>query len=187
MRSSVRPEFTAGESLTWQKSFCDYPASDGWELSYYFRGAGTGFDADAAADGDDFTVTVTAETTEPLSAGRYSYQGFIQLDSERILVDSGEVNVLPSLAAIETEDSFDGRSPVKIALDNIDAMISGAATLNQQEYTIGSRQLKRYPLPDLIALRDKYAALYNAELRAANTKKGKSPFKKIYARFTRPR
>ena len=187
MRSTVPTILTPGESLTWEKSFADYPASDGWELVYYFRGAGAGFDVAATADGDTFELAVAAEDTEDLIAGRYYYQAFVELDSERVLVDEGEITVRASMSEIESADAYDGRSQVKIILDNIDALIAGKATLDQQEYTIGNRQLKRYPIADLIALRKEYAGLYAQEIRAANARKGKSPFKKYYSRFTRPR
>jgi len=185
MRETVKPEFVKGESLEWQKSFADYPASDGWALNYYFRGAGTGLRVEGTADGDSFLIFVSASSTAAFTAGTYYYQGFISLETEKILVDSGEVKVLPTLT--DEYETFDGRSQYKIALDAIDALIAGKATLDQQEYTIGNRQLKRYPIPDLILLRDKYAALYASEIRAENRKKGKGIFKNSYVRFQKPR
>lgn len=185
MRETVKKEFVKGESFEWEKSFDPYPASDGWTLSYYFRGIGAGMQIDGAADDDAFLLTATASQTTNLSAGVYYYQGFVSKDDEKILVDSGEVKVLPSL--VDENANYDGRSQVKITLDAIDAMIAGKASLDQQEYTIGNRQLKRYSMADLIALRDKYAALYAAEVRAENRKKGKGIFKNSYVRFQKPR
>jgi hypothetical protein len=187
MRNTVPTILTPGESLTWEKSFADYPASDGWELVYYFRGAGAGFDVAATADGDTFELAVAAEDTEELIAGRYYYQAFVELETERLLVDEGEIMVRASLSEIQSADTFDGRSQVKIILDAVDALIAGKATLDQQEYSIGTRQLKRYPLPDLIALRDKYAKLYAAELRAERLKNGGSLIRNHKVRFRNPK
>lgn len=183
MRETVKTEFVKGESFEWTKSFADYPA-DTWTLSYYFRGNGDGMDIVGVASGSDFLLTATASATSAMSAGVYYFQGFVSKDDENILVDAGEVKVLPSL--IDENTAYDGRSSIKIALDAIDALLAGKASLDQQEYTIGNRQLKRYPLPDLIALRDKYAALYASEVRATNRKNGKGIFKNSYVRFQKP-
>lgn len=184
MRETVKPEFVQGESLEWKKTYSDYPASDGWTLDYYFRGNGTGLEVAATADGDSFLLSATAAETAEMSAGVYYFQGFVSLETERILVDVGEVKILPSLIADNA--TFDGRSQVKIILDAIDALIAGKATLDQQEYTIGNRQLKRYPIPDLLELRTMYSGLYAQEIRAANRKKGKGIFKNSYIRFQKP-
>ena len=186
MRYSVPKEFTIGESLTWTKSFADYPASDGWVVTYYFRGAGTGFNAAGASDGDDHLFEVATATTGAMTAGKYSYQAFAELDGEKVQVDFGEVTVKASLSATLTTATFDGRSAVKIALDAIDALIAGKATLDQQEYTIGNRQLKRYTPTELVKLREHYAALYAQEVRAENAKKGGSLLKTHRVRFRRP-
>jgi hypothetical protein len=47
-----------------ERSFCDYPATL-WTLQYRFRGVGTGFDADATADGEIFTFSVPRPTRRP--------------------------------------------------------------------------------------------------------------------------
>lgn len=188
MRETVPTEFTAGESLSWKKSYADYPASDGWSLDYVFRGAGKGFDRAATADGDIFIVNVAGVVTEAMTAGKYYYQASVSKGDEKILVDSGETLVLPGLATIAADESFDGRSQIKRTLDAIGAMIAGKATLDQQEYTIGPRQLRRYPISELITLRDKYQSLYNQELRAEKLKKGTGGvFKNHYTRFRQPR
>jgi hypothetical protein len=47
-------------------------------------------------------------------------------------------------------------------LDAIEAVIENRATLDQQEYTIGSRHLKRMTAAELIEFRDKYRGLVAA-------------------------
>lgn len=187
MRETVPKTFTAGESLAWQKSFDDHLPSEGWALKYSFRGAGPGFDAIAADDCDDFVLNVAASVTAGCTAGKYFYQAFVERDAEKILVDSGEVQVLPSLSAAAAETVFDGRSEVKKTLDAIDAMLANKATLDQQSYVIGNRQLQRYSIPDLLALRATYQKLYNREVRAERLKNGGGYFQIIPVRFRQPR
>jgi hypothetical protein len=178
---------TAGETLQWTKELEDYPASEGWALKYYFRGVGAGFDVTATADGDAFSIIVSATTTATMTPGLYYWQSEVSLSGEKRIVDSGQVEVKAGLAAIATSATYDGRSNAKKILDAIDAMIAAKATKDQQEYTIGNRMLKRIPIPDLIALRTRYAQIYAREQRGEKLKQGAPFFKNVYTRFTRPR
>lgn len=74
----------------------------------------------------------------------------------------------------------------KQILDAIDAMLLGKATLDQQEYQIGDRQLRRIPIPDLLTLRETYARLYSQEQQAARLTKGGPFFKTVLTRFGTP-
>ena len=188
MRETVPKEFSKGESLTFKKSFADYPASSGWTLVYNFRGAGTGFNQSATADVDDFIVTIAAATTEATTAGRYYYQGFASKGAENILVDSGEVNILPALAAITVDEIFDGRSQVKKDLDAVEALLRGKLSKDQQSYVIRNRQLVRIPIPELRMLRDDLKQQYYLELRAEQRKAGEGGiFKNHRVWFRQPR
>lgn len=175
-------EITAGETLEWTRDLDDFPAS-GWELKYYFRGAGAGFDATAAADGDTHAVTVPSSATANLAAGTYYWQAWAAQGDEKRLVASGQVAVKPSLAALTTATTFDGRSEVKKALDAIDAVLKNKATRDQQEYQIGNRMLRRIPVDQLISLRRYYAGLYAKEQRRS----GGFFLQNIETRFSEPR
>lgn len=184
MSENVPNSFTAGESFSWTKEFSLYPAS-GWNLTYYFRGVGPGFDVEATANGTKFDLAALASQTTSCTAGTYSFQAFVTKDDEKILVDSGTIRVHPNLATMAAEDTFDGRSKAQKILDAIDAMVEGKATLDQQSYVIGNRQLARIPIPDLILLRDKYQRIVNQEKRLEKQKKGGSYLKTIKAAFMR--
>lgn len=186
MRTFVPKELTVGESLEWKKSFSDYPASE-WTLVYYFRGAGKGFDAAATADGDKFEIAVAKTVTAEMSAGNYYFQAFVTKNDEKIEVDAGEVTVKASIGSLAVATTLDDRSAVKRTLDAIVALLEGKATLDQQEYTIGDRQLKRYSIPDLLELRKTYARLYEQEKRAERKRAGGGVFKHYKVRFRSPR
>ncbi|MDQ1610330.1 MAG: hypothetical protein QOG00_261 [Pyrinomonadaceae bacterium] len=177
--------FAAGQTLAWTKELADYSPADGWTLKTYFRGmSGAGFDAEGEADDNHFSFRVPSANTEGLEARLYYWQTWAEKDGEKFMVDSGQTEVVPGLPGIT--GNFDGRSDVKKILDAIDAMVAGKATLDQQEYAIGNRQLKRIPIPDLLSLRKTYARLYAGEQRAARLKEGSPFFKTIYARFNSP-
>ena len=44
-----------GDTIKWTKSIDDYKASDGWSLSYSFRGTGGTIDITSSADGGEVT------------------------------------------------------------------------------------------------------------------------------------
>ncbi len=179
--------FVAGTTQKWRKTFPDYPSSAGWSLTYAFRSANGGaeasLDATAAADGSGFIVTIGASTTESLLAGTYFFRAFVEKSGEKYLVDSGETKIE---ATWVTDQQVDGRSQAKRILDAIDALIAGTATTNQKRYQINNRELERYPLTELIALRTHYANLVAREQQAERLRDGKGFFKTIHTRFTRP-
>jgi len=169
------PEITIGETLEWEKDFDDFPADDGWVVTYYVRGPGTGFDIAGTADGTTHVFTVTSTTSDDLNVvGVYKYQAWAVKDSEKHLADSGTTKTIASLAALTpASTTFETRSKFKIILDNIDAIMAGTATLDQQSYTIGTagstRTLSRIPRLELLELRKYYAAKVARENRKGRT------------------
>ena len=182
-------EIVIGITLKWTREFCDYPASE-YSLTYYFRGAGQGFDAAATPDGDSFAVTVAAATTAEMSVGTYYWQAVATKDGETFVAGEGEARAVASLAAVAATVAVDGRSPAKKTLDAIDAMIAGKATLDQQEYMIdtgaGARSLKRIPVADLIELRKTYARIVARERRRDRVRRGGTLFSSVKMRFDEP-
>lgn len=175
-----------GATAQWRKISTDYPATDGWEMAYYFRKAeGDGFNVTAEADGSDYLATIESTATESLTAGTFSWQCWVINGAVKYLVDSGKLVMSAGFDPSATTQ-VDGRSEVKKILDAIDAMIGKRANKIQQEYVLGNRQMKYIPIPDLIALRTQYAHLYNEEVRAERLRKGGPFFKNILVRFVEP-
>lgn len=152
-------KITAGDRIEWQKTLADYPAGT-WTLKYYFRNADGKIDITAGASGTDHLVDVAAATSKGWEAGKYDGQGIVSSGTDRFTVWTGRIEVLPNF---ELAGSYDGRSHARKTLEAIEAVIENRATLDQQEYTIGNRNLKRTPLEDLIKLRETYRGLVRAE------------------------
>lgn len=172
--------FTAGDTVKWTKSVADYPASAGWALSYAFINAAAKFTASGVANGADFDVTISATTSASITAGDYYWEAYVTKASERFKVGSGTVKVKPNLA---TATTLDARSHAKKTLDAIEAVIEGRATVDQQEYQIGNRSLKRMPIADLIVFAEKYRAMVRAEENAEAIAQGKTGKNKLYVRL----
>jgi len=157
-------EQRAGLTWQWRREdlVTDYPATL-WTLTYWFKkigAAGANFSIVASADGSQFAVTVSAATSGAYTAGDYKWVAVVTYGSEAFEVDRGEFTLL---AKYNAAANLDDRSHARITLDAIEAVIEGRATVDQQEYTIGTRHLKRTPLADLMKFRDYYRSQVIAE------------------------
>jgi hypothetical protein len=179
-------EIAVGETLEWRKTVPDFPPGDGWTLTYYFRGAGHGFDQAATPGGTGYKVTVADTVTALLSPGKYYFEARVSQGSVEHVVARGEAQAVRSLKGMAVTATLDDRTQAQRILDAIDAMVEGKASLDQQSYQIGTRQLARIPIPDLIALRARYARIVGRERRAARARDGAPYLKTVFVRFDRP-
>lgn len=165
MRSSV----VAGDTLKFLVTLADYPASAGWVLSYRLtpRAAGSALTFTASASGDDHQINVSAATTASWPSGDYTCGAWVSKSGERYVIDSegGQVTVKPDPSALTS--GSDTRTKAEIALAAIDALIQGKATQGDEQYRINGRELKSYPLPDLLKLQQRLRNDVDGERAAA--------------------
>ncbi len=166
----------AGDTFTWKKSFSDYPASDGWTLTYALVNSSALIEITASADNDDHLIEESATTTAAYTAGTYNWQSYVTLDDERFKVGSGVMEILENFAAAG-ESGLDARSHVKKVLDALEAMIEGKATSDQLSYAIGGRSISKLSPQEVIDWRDAYAQMYQRELRKLHGQGGRRTVK----------
>lgn len=160
-------QLVVGDRWLWKRTDLgtDYPPAS-YSLKYVLRRHDTGAEIEitASESGSDYLVEVASATTAVKSAGWYAWQAYIirTSDSERVLIGSGTVELIANRDAAET----DPRTHARKVLDAIEAVIENRATVDQQEYSIAGRSLKRMEIGDLLKLRDKYRAEVNAEQNA---------------------
>lgn len=132
----------AGDTLRWQRSLPDYPASDGWVLSYRLINAAARIDIVAAADGDTHSVLVPATTSASYAAGDYTWTAHVTRATERYTVGRGALRVLPDLAAATT--NADGRTPAQRALADLRTALLGwlSSQGHVAEYEIAGRRMR---------------------------------------------
>jgi len=174
---------TAGDTVEWQRQdLTDYLPADGWALSYSLINSTGKITINAGTSGEGYLVSLSAAVTAAYTAGVYSWQAYATNsgDSKRVVVDSGTMEIAPNFSAMA---NYDSRSHAKKVLDAIEAVIEGRASVDQESYAIMGRQLKRTPMADLLKLRDRYSALYLAEVNAENAKTGKGKKNKLKVRF----
>lgn len=174
--------FRAGDTLTWRRALANYPAST-YALAYRLINAAGSLDIAASADGDEHRVSVPAETTAGWAPGTYTWQAFVTAGSERYTVGTGQMVILPDLAAQTA--GFDARSTAQKALDDTRAAMATwiASNGHVQEYEIAGRHMKYASLADIegrIRLLQKEVAREKAAERLAA---GLSTGRRVLVRF----
>jgi hypothetical protein len=135
-------QLRAGDTWAWTRSLPDYPAS-AWTLTYHFRNSTSYFDVVAAADGDDYAVSVATATTSGHAPGWYDWIAFVADADERYQVGSGRLEVLQDVAA---SVPYDGRSFARRMLDYIEAALENRASTDQLDLvnaTMDARSIQR--------------------------------------------
>lgn len=156
----------SGNTVKWRKSLTDYPANDGWALTYTLTlqsDFSKRLQVSAVADSADFVTTLSAAQTAALTVGTYNLFGSVLKSGERYDIFTGTIEVKPDLAALTTGDY---RSDIKKKLDAVEAAILGKATNDQQSMQINGRAVTRYSLAEMLVLRDRLKADYEKELQA---------------------
>lgn len=168
----------AGDTAKWLKTVPDYPATEGWVLSYTLVSAATRITFSATTSGTDYLVNVAASTTAGWAAGIYEWRAQVSLSGQVFTVASGSITVQPSFGS-----AVDGRSHARKALTNIEAYLENSANLTAASYEIAGRKLQRISLPDLLTLRDKYRGEVIREDAAANVARGLPDKRRVMVRF----
>lgn len=170
----------AGDTAQWTKSLPDFPASEGWTLSYDLVSATVHYTFNASASGDNYSVTVTAATTSGWTAGEYQWAAKVSKAGEVHEVASGAIVIKPSFGA-----AVDARSHARKTLDAIEAWIENR-DIGVAEYEVNGRRLKAIPIEQLLVLRDRYRREVRAEDDAARAAAGLPSRNKLLVRFGRP-
>ncbi len=177
-------EFRAGDTVAWSVDLDKFRPADGYTLRYALRGPSS-IDITSVPDGDKHAISLAATTTAGYAPGEYAWIAYVTNDSGfRQTLGSALLTILPNPTAITTP--VDTRTHARKMLDAIEARLEGRATADQEEYTIGNRSLKRIPIEQLVAIRDKYRAEVQREADAEALGRGEKPqSKKLKVRFVR--
>lgn len=157
-------------------------------LTYYLRRntAAEGVTASGVSYNDGWKVTLTAATTAAMDVGDWYFQAVATnlSDSTVIELGRGGFAVEASLAYSGTPDAYDGRSQLQKDLDAVQAairaIISGGAVA---EYRIGTRNLKRFELTELMELESRLKAQLAREKKAEMIANNLGNPHSLYVRF----
>lgn len=163
----MQDSLIVGDTLDFLTTIPDYPPADGWTLQHvlvprFATPTQAPIQITGATSGSDYRTQASPATTAAWKTGSYSWWAYVEKTGARQQVDSGEVVLLPD--PTQAAQGYDGRSHARKALEAIEAVLERRATLDQEEYTINGRSLKRTPVADLMRMRSRYAA----EVRSAD-------------------
>ena len=86
-------KMAAGDTLKFKKKLADYAPADGWTMTYYIRGNGTGMVQSYSNDNStgDFSFYVSKRDTAEWTVGKYRFEGYVyNTNGERYRVDYGD-------------------------------------------------------------------------------------------------
>ena len=140
---TVEPQkLTAGDTAIWKKSLSDYPADEGWILSYALVKSGTDkVTFNSSASGTEHLVSVAATDTTGWVAGFYAYQAKVKKGTEEYTVGRGQIEILAEFEAAAS-GGIETRSVSRIALDKVNAWLTGTKSVDVAEYSIAGRSMK---------------------------------------------
>ena len=165
-------ELRAGLTWQWERNdLADYPAS-AWTLKYWFKrqGGTDKFSVTASANGSAFSVNVAASTTAAYVADDYTWVAVVTAGSESFEVDRGTLKLLPRY---DQDVALDDRTHAKKMLETIEAALEAITKWDVKSYAVGSRQMTKRDVPELLQLRDKYKGEVFREQLAENARNGK--------------
>ncbi len=177
--------FTAGDTLKFTRSLADYPAGEGWVLSYTLVNSASKISFSAATYGDDYLVTVSAATTTSWAAGAYTWVSRVTNLTETFTVSNGTLTILPNLAAVGIT-TYDGRSDARIILDSLLAAYkahSVAGSAHVGEYEIAGRRMKYRNAAEILQQISHWQTIVAAEERAERINKGLKPGNRLLVRL----
>jgi len=182
MTATTEPvRITAGDTVTWQKSLSDYPATAGWVLAYTLINSAAKINITSTASGADHAVAVTAATTAGWGAGIYTWVSTATMGAERHTVDQGSITIAPNLAAATT---YDTRSTAKKALDSVNTLLeSYGAKAYMHSYEIAGRKQQFNSPGDFLAYRSRLMAEVGREDNATRLAAGLAPRNQLSVRF----
>lgn len=179
MTTRLPTSIVIGDTLTFLVSSATYPAPT-WTLTYRLvprSSALSEITFSSTAEVTDHRITVTPATSGAWEAGTYQWFAYFGDGTNRYTVDGGTTTLGGNPATLEA--GYDGRTHTRIVFEAIEAVLERRATLDQQAYAINNRSLSRTPIPDLLALRDRY----KAELEREESATGLGSGRRVYVRF----
>jgi len=191
---AIPPSITSGVDAVWVDAetvdvFGDAVTSTTHSLVYYFRlnANAQALTATSVAYDSGWKTTLTAAATTAVDPSpNWFFQAVLTKTGDSLVQEysRGQIEIQPSLAYTGTPGAFDGRTQAQQDLDAVKAavrsIVSGGAV---SEYRIGTRNLKRYDLSELLELESRLKSIVAKENKAKLIASGLGDPHNLYVRF----
>lgn len=188
---NIPAQIRAGDTIKWRDgegvdNLGNAITSGTWTLTYFLRTniASEGATVVGTAFGTGWEFTVEAGTSAGFDAGQWFWQAVATYSTEKVTLGAGQLKVLAALSYSGSPGAVDGRTQSEQDLAAVQgairAIVSGGVV---QEYTIGTRKLKKYEMADLIQLESKLKAEVKREQAAQLMANGLGNPHNLFVRF----
>lgn len=178
---AIPKEITAGDAVAWRFSSDQFPATDGWEVSFALVNAAGRIMVTAGADGAAHLVDLDAATTAAWAAGDYRWQSYATKGAERYTLDEGGISILPNFAAQST--GYDARHHLYKVRDALKAVVEERATEAQSSMSVGGRTISELSHSELMEAQRENARQIMIHERKERRKRGQATGSTIKVRF----
>lgn len=153
--------FAAGTTLSYQRSYPDYPISSGWSFKLYLAGPAASINVSATPTSPAlYAFQIDAATTAPLIPGSYRWVERATNGSTVVDVATGLVTIALNVA---TAAAGDAQTAEEKMLAAIDAVLSGRLVDGIESYQIAGRAISKIPLGELTKFRGQLVAAVNRQ------------------------
>lgn len=173
--------FNSGDTLSWTKSFPDYPSSL-WTLKYYFVNATVGNVTTATSSGSDYAITLANSVTTLFPTGKLNWSAVVTNGTETHTLAQGVMDVLINLAI---QGTYDARSFVRKMYDLLSAAVEKRLPTGLENFTINGKSLSTMSNAELINQWEKFKGYVDQENNAEKINQGKKSKNNIFVRFGR--
>lgn len=178
-------DLIAGDTLNFETDIPDYPPSDGWTAKIrlvpeFAGGTAVTITASTSTEADRYAFQSGPGVTAAWVAGSYAWSIWVEKAGERYTRQQGRLLVKPDPSVVAA--GTDTRSQAERSLDNINALLESRASDAQLRYRINGRELERYPLQDLLRLKQHFEVAVASEHRAAGLADPRGTVRKILVR-----
>lgn len=167
-------EYNINDYVEFNSIFDSYDPNDGWELLYKLVDNVNSYDVNTVQNLTEksFDVVITTAESNAWLAGTYQLYAILSRtvpSAQRVTMKLYTVEIMPDV----TTDLLTGpvKSHAQTTLEAIEAVIENRATVDQEEYSIGNRMLKRMNIKDLLYFRDIYRQEVEIEEATSNNEK----------------
>ena len=169
---------TQGDTVSFKKALPDYPARDGWTLTYALRGNGQEIQFSSTADVDNHVILVDSSVTELWLPAEYKLEGFAEKpDGERKSFYLGSLTITPDLETAPAD--LDTRTHAQKMLSSIEAELEKCAKNILLSTTVEGTTVLRERRLELLKLRQSYLQERRGEIAAERARNGKPSQRKI--------
>jgi len=170
----IPDDFMAGTSINWTYGFNNYP-SNVFTSNLFIVNLNSNFSiSGTSVNQTEFNYYVNASGTSGIEAGDYQISIVCYSGTDAFTAKVSNITVV---ANVSNGSIVDTRTPNKVMLDNINAVLSGHITADTNNYTIGGRSLTKLPLAELMDLQTTYQSRVAEELRIERKQSNTLKFK----------